>query len=62
MSGERSARQEAYGLASETVRLLNKAIDEATDLEKRAHLKVALVEAHGMEDALAEALKAESKS
>jgi hypothetical protein len=59
---EQSAGQEAYAMASEIVKLLNQAIDEETDPEKRAALKRALEHAHGGEDHIAQALEAGARA
>jgi hypothetical protein len=60
--GERSASQEAYRMASDIVRLLNKAIDEESDPVRRGHLKSALEYAHEGEDTIARALEIEAKA
>jgi hypothetical protein len=48
-------------MASNTVRLLNQAIDEESDPAKRAVLTSALEDAQAMEDALAQALEADAR-
>jgi hypothetical protein len=46
-----------YAMASETVRLLNLAIDEETDPQRKAHRKAALAHAYDGEDEIARAFE-----